>query len=382
MNNRPISRQTPFFDSLYDEIECHGGMFNAHLHLDRAGTLSQQYQGKLERDVFNISSMSLQEKHKRINDVHAGPAYDIEDLKSRVNFYLDVMIECSTRRADTMVDVTDDRVGLQALEILQEIKQARAHEIDLRLAAYSPLGNPIHTPTSWDLLEKGSESADFIGLLPEADDQLDYPDNIGFYTHLEKGLKLAKRLNKMVHVHTDQRVVPSEDGTEQLIKAVEEFGAPVLEKGEPAVWAVHAISPTTYDDERFYKMVEGLKTNNIGIICCPTAALGMRQIRQIKTPTDNSMPRVLELLAEGVQVRIASDNIADICSPSTTADLMDEIIVLSSALRFYNPKILGKIAAGILLSDIEKEEINEHLKQNQKEIKKLKRFIGIVRVNS
>ncbi len=375
MKNKPLSRQTPFFDHLYSEIAKYGGMFNAHLHLDRAGTLEQRYQETLESDVFDVSYISLQEKHKRIFDVHAGPAYDKEDLTRRVNFYIDVMIDVGTRRADTMVDVTNDRVGLDALDALIEIKKQRAHDIDLQVAAYSPLGNPAENPETWALLEEGSEKADFIGLLPEADDLEDYPANIGFCEHLERGLGLAKLLNKPVHVHTDQRVVPSEDGTEQLIKAVEEFGAPTATNGEPSIWAVHAISPTTYDEDRFQEMAVGLQKNNIGIICCPSAALGMRQFRQNQTPTDNSMPRVLELLAAGVQVRLASDNIADICSPSTTADLVDEVIILSSSLRFYNPTILAKLAAGVSLSDQDVDLVKDHLSHNQKEIAKSKRFL-------
>ena len=67
------------------------------------------------------------------------------------------------------------------------------------------------------------------------------------------------------------------------------------------------ISPTLYSDKRWKKLVERLKRANVGVICCPSAAIGMRQLRGVKTPTTNSIARVLELCAAGIQVRLGSD---------------------------------------------------------------------------
>ncbi len=136
------------------------------------------------------------------------------------------------------------------------------------------------------------------------------------------------------------------------------------------VWAIHLISPSTYGEARFEKLLEGLLENQIGVICCPSAALGMRQLRPASTPTYNSIPRVLEMIAAGVHVRIGSDNISDICSPSTTADLKDEIFVLSAALRFYHTGILAKLAAGVQLGSAERAFVKDHLDHNDVEIAK------------
>ena len=94
----------------------------------------------------------------------------------------------------------------------------------------------------------------------------------------------------------------------------------------------------------------------------------MRQFRPIMTPTYNSIPRVLELLAAGVFVRLASDNIADICSPSTTADLSDEVFMLSAALRFYNIDVLARLVAGQRLNEREMNLVKQHLQENDREI--------------
>lgn len=362
---------SPFYRGLLERIEQLGGMHNAHLHLDRAGTLEDQYLRVEGRSILETSYVSLHEKHHLIHNIHAGPAYQKESLCSRVNHYLDIMVSCGTRRADSLVDVTADGVGLTALQVLSEIKQARADDIDLRLAAYSPLGFRDDEPQRWELFLEGAAQSDFLAALPEADDVQEYPAHIGFEAHVERFLDLARAKNCPLHVHTDQRNDPTEDGTERLLKCIRTQGALPRLEGEPAVWAVHMISPSTYEESRFQQLIEDMLELDVGLICCPSAALGMRQLRPVITPTYNSIPRVLELLAAGVHVKLASDNIADICSPSTTADLVDEVFILSAALRYYNVDVLSKLAVGLKLEASECADIADHLKRNQEEIAKV-----------
>ena len=362
---------TPFYDELDRKITDLGGIFNAHLHLDRAGTIEEKYMRASGIQQQESSSISLAQKHSLISILHNGPAYDTADLSGRVASYIEMMIAAGTSRADTVVDVSCDRVGLSALETLLELKQRYAKDIDLRLGAYSPLGFTDAEPERWQLLTEAAEIADFIGSLPERDDRADYPDRIGFYENCARVLALASELGKPIHFHVDQRNDPSERATELLVEAVEEFAAPHSETGEPMVWAIHAISPSTYDEERFNCLLKGLAERNIGVICCPSAAIGMRQLRPVPTPTANSIARVLEMLAAGIQVRLGSDNIADICSPSATPDLRNEIFVLSNAVRFYDIEILAKLAAGKRLSLADRHLIQQHLEANEREIQKV-----------
>lgn len=359
-----------WYQRLDAAIQREGGMFNAHLHLDRAGTLDESYMESIGHRILDSSYVSLHRKHSLITELHKGKAYDKEDFFRRVNLFLDEMVAVNTFRADTLVDVTADGLGMTALQWMTEIKQARAGQIDLRIGAYTPFGFDDADPVRWELMVEGSKRADFIAALPEADDTREYPTHIGFYEHCRRTLQLAKELNKPLHVHTDQRNEPTESGTEQLIEAMREFGGPVSADGTPMVWAVHLISPSTYDDERFNAMVNGMLECNIGLITCPSAAIGMRMYRPVMTPTYNSIPRVLEMLVAGVHVRMGSDNIADICSPSTTADLIDEVFVLSAAVRFYNPELLAKLAAGVKLSLDDRNIIRDHLEKNDAEIAK------------
>ena len=128
-------KMTPFYRQLAERVSELGGYWNAHLHLDRAGTLDDVYLRTSGHRILENSHISLHEKHGLINTLHAGPAYEGDDLRQRIGETVDTLIEVGTTRADTLVDVTADRVGLSALDVLLEIKQERAHELDLRIGA-------------------------------------------------------------------------------------------------------------------------------------------------------------------------------------------------------------------------------------------------------
>ena len=359
---------TPYYKALNAAIKEHGGMFNAHLHLDRAGTIEKRYLPGLNIDPFENSHISLAQKHSLISTIHNGPAYEREDLSSRVGHYLDIMVAAGTTRASTFVDIGCDRIGLAALELMLEIKQQRREELHLEVGAYSPVGFKDSEPERWALLEEGAACADFIGSLPERDDHHDYPDHIGFDEHCRRMLLLGERLGKPVHIHVDQRNDPTERGAEMLIEVIKTLGISARSSSDPMIWLVHVISPSTYTEVRFNALLEGLVQHNIGVICCPSAALSMRQLRPRSTPTANSIARILEMMAEGVPVRLGSDNIADICLPAGTANLIDEVFVLANALRFYDVSILAKLAAGADLDTVDRERLKRHLEYDYLEI--------------
>lgn len=85
------------------------------------------------------------------------------------------------------------------------------------------------------------------------------------------------------------------------------------------------------------------------------------------------------MAAAGVPIRLGSDNVADMCSPSTTADLSEEVFVLSAAVRYYKTEILSKFAAGIALSDDDKDVIRHHLDKNNEEMARLVARFGPAR---
>lgn len=369
-------KKTLFYNQLAEKVASLGGYHNAHLHLDRAYTLGTE-EGSISAEAKqnNDAHLSLNQKHGLISSIHQSEWYSRKNLTARLNRSLDTMIECQTKRADSVIDVTNDGLGLNALECSLEVANERRNEIDFQVAAYSPLGFINQDSKSWELMEEDAKIADFIACLPEKDDICDYPDHIGYQECCSRMLDLAMRNDKPLQVHTDQMNHPNECGTESLLNVIERENIIANAEDSPSVWVIHMISPSTYDEIRWNELVDRLKNANIGVICCPSASIGMRQLRGQLTPTYNSISRVLDLCAAGIHVRLGSDNIADLLSPSTTADLTDEVFVLSAALRFYNVDILAKIACGQNLTAEEILYIKNHIKaDNDEMVKALQRW--------
>jgi cytosine/adenosine deaminase-related metal-dependent hydrolase len=362
-----MPRGTPYFERLSRRIRALGGLWNAHLHLDRANTLDATL-ALLEAEEAGASHLSLQRKHALIPAVHADACYDADALALRVNDVLDRLEEAGTRRADTLVDVTADRLGLRALDQFLGFREERAGRIELRVGAYSPLGFRDAEPARFALLVEGTKRADFIGALPERDDRADYPDHIGFDESVRRMLALAHEAGKPLHLHLDQRNHPRETGGERVLACMRELGLAQARERTPWVWWIHAISPSTYDEARFERLLAGMQEANVGVIVCPSAALSMRQLRPVPTPTANSIARVLDFLAAGIPVRVGSDNICDITSPAGSPDLLDELFVLAHALRFFDVEVLAKLGAGAPLDAADTARVRAHLAEDAREV--------------
>ncbi|MCE9630537.1 MAG: hypothetical protein K8S94_07450 [Planctomycetia bacterium] len=364
---------TPFFEALHARVMELGGFYNAHLHLDRSGTLDATREILEARDRGLESRLSLAAKHSLIPAIHASSCYEPENLSGRVEWFLDRMLEAGTTRAATVVDTTADRVGLAAVESLLRIRDARRGSLDLAVGAYSPLGFRDDEPHRWALLKDGARLADFVGLLPERDDRRRYPEHVGFEECCRRAILLAAELGKELHIHVDQMNHPAETATETVVRLVDELDMGSSPFEPPRIWLVHVISPSTYDERRFARLLAGIAALNLGVICCPSAAISMRQYRTVATPTFNSIARVLEMLDAGIHVRLGSDNICDITSPAGTPDLLHEIYVLCNALRYYDIELLAKLGAGLRLAAAERARLRRHLEEDRTEVARVTR---------
>ncbi|MBW3022903.1 amidohydrolase family protein [Candidatus Woesearchaeota archaeon] len=361
---------TGWDESFADSVQKYGGYFNAHCHIDRADTLQRKYLAHMSMDPIEAASYPLRVKQHMTGDLHRGPAYEKEDLEHRMKKQLLNMHKTGTTQVTSFVDTTADNVKLTALNTALKLKKELKDKIKFHIAAYQIFGFKKSQPERLELFIDAVKKADLIGSLPERDDA---PGHIGYDEHLKLTLEIAQNYEKPVHVHVDQANDPSEKGTETLIDAVrfcmdEKY---FDNEKEPFVWAVHSISPSAYDELRFKKMLEGLLKYNIGVICCPSAAISMRQLRPIKTETHNSIARVLDMVEAGVKLRIGTDNIADVFVPSGTPDMFKEMWLLSNAVRFYNPDILAKIAAGAELTEMDREIVHQVLEQDREVFKKI-----------
>ena len=357
--------KSPFFDPLSSEVSALGGFYNAHLHLCRAGTYADTQEAL---SLAEDSHLSLSAKHGLIPLIHNTQGFKGDNFKERMLQITGQMIQSGTTRADTLVDISAATFGTYTFEKFLEIKEALSSQLQLNLGAYCPLGFSDSSPENWNLFRETAKRADFIASLPERDDQRAYPNHIGFKENVKRVLEVALEENKPIHIHVDQKNDPAENDTERVLDVLEQDNFSHFSSTDtPQVWLIHVISPSAYEEPRFNDLLARIKAANAGVICCPSAAISMRQLRQAKAPTHNSIARVLEFLAAGIPVRIASDNINDITSPAGTTDLMHELFVLCNLLRFYHIPILAKIAAGVALSPSDRQLIQNHLAIDKEE---------------
>ncbi len=352
-----------FERELKRHVQKLGGWFNAHAHLDRAFVMEPRYVEHADMDPWEIATYPLEVKQHTTGTLHEGIAYTENSLIQRMTRALEESIKNGTRRIDSFIDVTADCVGIRALKVALELKERFKKKITLRVGAYPIFGFKDSEPERWEIFKEGAKIADFIGTLPERDMRRGH---IGFKEHFRRVLLLANKMDyKEVHFQVDQTNDPSERGTETLIEAVRWLrpdSSGHREKREPTVWAVHALSIASYEEEDFRRIVEGLKETNIGIIVCPSATLSNKQNRAIKVPMHNSITRVLELLLENIPVRVGTDNIEDFFLPTGSTDLYSEVRDAANALRFYNFTTWAKIATGTPINEVDRLKIRNALK--------------------
>ncbi len=350
--------QTIYISTMAGLVKQMGGAINFHTHLDRAGTLDKKYLEHAGMDPMQASAYPLGVKQNLTGELHKGPAYKPGDLKERMTRFLTVMAdEFNTKQVFSLIDTTAD-IGTVAFETALEVKKEIADKIDFRVGSYPIFGFKDNEPGRWKIFEQASREADFLGALPERDDK---QGHVGYKEHLRRILCLAAELEKPVHVHVDQANDPGESGTEELVHAVDYCVPPEKrhKDGRPMVWAVHSISPSAYDDKRFKDMLDGMRETRIGVICCPTAAISMKQKRVIFAPTHNSIARVCEMLVKRIPVGIGSDNIEDVFVPTGSPDIYGEAARLSDYTRFYGPEVWAKVLAGQELNEMDLHSISK-----------------------
>lgn len=349
---------SPYERLILELVKNYGGWINAHTHIDRADTLDPKYWTHAGIDPLEAATLPLSVKQKLVGELHKGLAYQSQNLRQRMTSVIEAMIANGTKEVTTLIDATTD-IGMIAIDLALALKKKYDDQIKIKVGPQPIFGFKDHNSDRWKLFAAAAKKCDVLGGLPEKDDS---PNRIGFDQHIKLVLNLGIELGKEVHIHVDQANDPSEIGTERLIEAVRWLGSPKTNNlGTPSVWAVHAISPACYGEKRFKRLLDNLKAYNIGIICCPRAAITMRQLRPIMAPTHNCITRLLEMVAWEIPIRIGTDNIADIFIPSGSTNMVNEVTYLSDNMRYFITKLWAKIACGIEPNDMDRNSVVQAL---------------------
>jgi cytosine/creatinine deaminase len=300
-----------------EAVEGLGGVANHHAHFDKAYLINMEN--------LRLSQVDMQKKWEIYRYLKENYTYD--DLIERISRGLDKMIDQGATYCRTMVDA-DSTVGLLPVTAAMEVKKRYAGRIVFEVGVQPLQG--VLDPASFEQYAEACKMADYCGGLPSRDRPR--PE-----AHLDMVLDLAKRLGKPVEVHIDQENNPLETETELLATKTIEHGM------QGMVYGIHAISLGAKEEREQDRIIAKVAEANMGIIICPSAALGMKML-PMAAPLHNSIAPFPKLLEAGVRCYLGVDNMHDLFMPMADGDIWTECRVLMEACRFYDVGTVAKWA--------------------------------------
>ena len=360
-----------------NEVMKFGGFFNAHAHIDRAHTLRMKPDAlsHIGTTCYAASNLPLSVKQNLVGDLHLGIAYTPENLETRMRYAFERQRALGVTRIHTNIDATPDlpEDGLLAINIALKLKtECAKNGLEVAIGPTPIFGfkdDNRHKLHRWEVFKEAARIGDLISGLGEKDEGVSIfgrSPKYGFETHIYKVIELMHEFHKKGELHLDQMNIPGESGTERLLKILEVVDLPKFPDGEPALWVIHQISPSSYDEDRYARLVDKLLEFNIGVKVCASAGLSMRQLRSVDSKTHTSLARVLELVKAGVPVLLGSDNIADVFVPQGTGDMLAETVWASTALRASLYSLWAKLAAGVRPNDVDRTHVGQVLYEDRK----------------
>ncbi len=295
-----------------------GGYASHHGHFDKAFLINV--------DNLRLGQVDMQKKWDLYRHLKEGYTHD--DLVERIERCLVALLDQGATYCRSMVDA-DSIVGLKAISAAKEVQAKYRDRIDFDIGV-QPLEGVVDKTTR-KLFAKACEEADFVGGLPSRDRPQDEK-------HLDILFSIAKDLDRPVEVHVDQENNPEENESESLARAAMKWGY------EGRVFAIHSVSVAAkpLNDQR---KIAGLFADaGVGLICCPSAAISMRQLDAV-APLHNSIAPIEVMREAGVDVYLGIDNIADLFMPLVDGDLWFESRLLMEACRMYDLDYVADIAS-------------------------------------
>src|SRR3989344_2647001 len=305
-------------EQFLEKVNEQGGFVNCHAHFDKAFYIT--------KEGLDKSMVDMEVKWRMSDDIKKNSSQ--EDIENRIRAALDIMVSQGCKLASTFVDAYDV-VGHKAIDAANKVKVEYQDKIKL-ITMPQPLGGLVDKQAR-DLFEQVAAKCDIMGGLPSKDRPND-EENIDMM------FKIAKNLNKPIHVHIDQENNPNERDTEKLVNAVKQHGY------EGRVVAVHALSTSAQPKEYRKELYKKMADVGMAVVVCPTEVINMRQLDQYTAPIHNSIANVPEMLEAGILVGLGTDNICDYYGPFTDGDMWFELRMLMEACRYYKFDELVDIA--------------------------------------
>lgn len=286
---------------LLDEVAARTGWVNAHMHIDRAFTITPEN--------WHLTNATLQEKWDFVDAMKRDAS--VKDIKKRMRMAIECQLAQGAQALCSFVDC-DSVVEDRALQAADEVRQEYRDRIEIVYAS-QPLKGVID-PVEYEWFRRSAEFVDIIGGLPERDER----DHGRGEAHVDRLIELALHHNKPLHIHADQMNDPGQRDTEMILRKVRSAGL----IGRLSL--IHSISLAAQPQEYRSMVYELMREVESSVIVCPSAWIDSRR-SEVMAPTHNAMAPVDELLRAGVPVALGTDNIQDIYKPYSSGDMWQEL---------------------------------------------------------
>jgi cytosine deaminase len=268
-------------------------LVESHIHLDKV--LLSERAPSLEGTLAEAIRVTGEAKRH----------FTVEDIRLRARAVLDMAVRHGTTAMRSHVEV-DPIVGLKGLEALLPLKREYAPALDLQLCAFAQEGILQAQGTEALLGEALRGGADLVGGCPYNDTDP--------HTHIDIVLRLAKEFGVDADFHVDFFDEPQHLDVRYVAEQTLRQGW----QGRVAVGhltELAALAPEEQDP-----IITSLLDAGIGVIVLPATDLylmGRRDVRNVR----RGLAPIKRLLAAGVPVAAASNNVRNAFTPVGTANL-------------------------------------------------------------
>jgi cytosine deaminase len=231
-----------------------------------------------------------------------------DDVRRRAQRLFETALAHGTQRVRTHVDV-DELIGRRGLHGVLAARDAVAGRVDVEVVAFATAYADPTTPDGVARLRAAAdEGADLLGGVPRF-----HADPVA---SVHRILDLAAELGLRVDLHVDETSEPDGAVLEALADAT-------LDRGLAGrVTASHTCALATLEPAAAARTIDKLARARITVVALPALNLFL-QGRGDATPRVRGLTLVRELLAAGVDVRFASDNVRDVFYPYGDADPLE-----------------------------------------------------------
>jgi cytosine deaminase len=289
------------------------GFVESHLHLDIALMNSWEHPGRPAtfRSPVELNS-AMEERRKN---------FTREDIEQRAGRG----IEMASRHGVTAIRAqcqVDREIGLKHVEALVKVREKYRDRVTLQIVAF-PQQGLLDQPEMQVLLKKAfNMGADVMGSASNLDPLVSSVSDMKKY--IDAAFETALDLGVDFDVHADLGI-PRQIGFDEL--EVVHLARRTIEYGyQGRVTAGHVCALDSAEPDVAERAIALIREANLNVVSQPDMyRLGREDQRGVR----RGLTRVKQLLAAGVNVCFASNNVRDAYRPLGNFDLLEEGLVLA-----------------------------------------------------